>query len=367
MANQRTYTRREFMRLAGTVAGLAGVTVLLPGCQPAAQPTPTPALSPGMVDTSRYKKNPPWVVGRAGSGDVNAWMVMFSAHFEYGIKEKYKDKFKEYHVTAANFDAAKQINDVEDLLAKNLDLLFIDPISEAALVGAVEKAMDAGIPVILASTRVRTDKYVSWVTTDNVRIGYLGADWLGRRLGGKGNVVLTMGAPGSSYAEDWLRGARQALSNYPDIKEVGLAYCFWSPVEAKKAVEAFIQATPQIDGVVPGGGQMALGAVDAFLDAGKPIPPMGGTDDWNGWLAKAKEHKVEFFSVSGGSSMSLTCVDLAVDVLSGKPVPKYVEYPVVTFDQTELDKYYRPDLSDQYWAVHELPEEWVQRLYGKKG
>jgi len=322
-------------------------------------------MAAGMVVTAPYKKNPPWVVGRAGSGDVNAWMVMFSLHFRYGIEEKYKDRFKEYHVTAANFDAQKQINDMEDLLAKDLDLLFVDPISEAALVVSVEMAMAKGIPVVLASTKVYTDKYVSWVTTDNQRIGFLGGDWLGKKLNGKGKVILLMGAPGSSYAEDWLRGSRQGLAQYPDIEEVGLAYCWWSPTEAKTAVEGFIQANPQIDGVVPGGGLMGIGAVDAFLDAGLPIPPMGGADDGNAWLRKAKETSCEFFAVAGGSDMSLTCVDLAVDVLSGKAVPKLVIHPVETFDQTELDKYYRPELNDQYWAVNRLPDDWVQEHYGK--
>jgi len=303
-------------------------------------------------------------VGRAGSGDVNAWMVMFSLHFQYGIEGKYKDKFKEYHVTAANFDAQKQINDVEDLLAKDLDLLFIDPISEAALVASVERAMDSGTPVILASTRVVTDKYVSWVTTDNQRIGFICSDWLGKRLDGKGKVIMLMGAPGSSYAEDWLRGCRQAMEQYPDIEEVGMAYAWWSPTEAKTAVEGFLQANPQIDGVIPGGGLMGIGAVDAFLDAGLPIPPMGGADDNNAWLRKAKEVGCEFFAICGGADQSLTCVDLAVDVLSGKPVPKLAIHPVDTFDQTELDKYYRPELSDQYWAVNRLPEDWIKEHYG---
>jgi ribose transport system substrate-binding protein len=365
MKRKEELTRRDFLRLVGAAGGLAGATVLLPGCAGTATPGPSAVeqVAAGMVDTSAFKKDPPWVVGRAGGGDVNAWMVMFTLHYHYGIEEKYKDKFKEYYETGANFEDQKQINDVEDLLTKNLDLLFIDPGSEAALVNSVEMAMDQGVPVILGSTKVLTDRYVSWVTTDNQRIGFMGADWLGKRLNGKGNVILLMGMPGGSYAEDWLRGSRQALAQYPDIKEVGMAYCYWSPTEAKTAVEGFIQANPQIDGVVPGGGLMGIGAVDAFIDAGRPVPPMGGTDDDNAWLRKAKESGCEYFAVSGGADMSLTCVDLAVDVLSGNPVPKLVIHPVETFDQTQTDKYFKPDLNDQYWAINRLPEEWITKYY----
>jgi hypothetical protein len=74
---------------------------------------------------------------------------------------------------------------------------------------------------------------------------------------------------------------------------------------------------------------------------------------------------VQFLAVSGGNPLALTCVDLAVKVLKGEAVPKIVEYPIVTFEEKDLDKYYRPDLNDQYFAVHELPESWIKKYYAK--
>jgi ribose transport system substrate-binding protein len=358
-------SRRDFLRLGG-ISLAAGAVLFLPGCQPAPGAEVTTGeteLLAGMIDTSSYQKASPWTVGRAGSGDLNAWMVMFSAHFEYGIKEKYKDLFRDYFVTAANFDPAKQISDVEDLLSRNIQLLFIDPVAEAPLTPVVEQAMNRGIPVVLASTRVTTDKYVTWVSRNNTQTGFLYADYMGQQLNGEGKVVLLMGFAGSSYAEDVLRGVRQGLSNFPGIEEVGMANANWSPTDAKAAMEAFIQSNPQIDGVIADGGQMALGAVDALLDAGRAIPPITG-DEWNGWLRRAKELDIEFMAVSAGQPLSLIAVDQAVKILQGEPVIKNVEYPITTFTQDELDNYYREDLSDQYWGIHDLPEDWIQRLYG---
>ncbi len=51
-------------------------------------------LAPGMVDTAKYKKKAPWLAGRAGLGDTNAWMTMFGLHFKYGVEEKYAKDFK---------------------------------------------------------------------------------------------------------------------------------------------------------------------------------------------------------------------------------------------------------------------------------
>jgi len=322
-------------------------------------------LGPGMTDTGKYRVGGPWTAGRAGLGDTNAWMTMFGLHFRYGIEEKYAKQFKNFNVTACFWNPAQQITDIEGLVAKKVNILFVDPASEAALVGAVEEAMDRGVPVILASTGVNTDKYVTWVSRNNMKAGFLYAGWMGKKLKGKGKVVALMGIAGSSYAEDVLRGVKQGLSGYPGLELVDVAYCDWSPVKAKSTMEAFIQSHPQIDGILADGGQMALGAVEALLDAGKSIPPITA-DDWNGWLRLAKQHKIQFLAASGGAPLALTCVDLAVKILNGEPVPKIVEYPMVSFEQDQLDKYYRPDLNDQYFAVSELPEAWIQKYYAKK-
>lgn len=358
-------SRREFLRIAGIASAAAGVTIFLPGCKPAAAPTQQAGASvAGMVDTSAFKKDPPWTVGRAGAGDVNDWMVMLTHHYEYGIQEKYKDLFKDFFVTAANFDPSKQISDVEDLLSKKIDLLFIEPAAEAPLTAIVDKALNQGIPVVLASTRVNTPNYTTFVYRNNVQVGYLYADYIGQKINGKGNVVLLMGFAGSSYAEDVLRGTRQGLSKYPDIKEVGMTNANWSPTDGKKAMEAFIQANPQIDGVISDGGQMGLGAVDALVDANRPIPPITA-DGWNAWLRRAKELNIPFFSVSGDAALSLTCVDQAVKILKGEPIVRNIEYPVVTFEEKDIDKYYRPDLNDHYWAPNQLPDDWAKKLYPK--
>jgi len=319
---------------------------------------------PGMTDTSAYTAATPWVAGRAGLGDTNAWMTMFGLHFRYAIEVKYASFFSDFRITSCFWNPVQQISDIESLVGQGVDILFVDPAAEAPLVGAVEEAMAEGVPVILASTGVNTDEYVSWVSRDNTKAGFLYADWMGKKLADGGKVVVLMGMAGSSYAEDVYRGVQQGLAAYPTVEVVGMAYADWSPVRAKEAMAAFIQANPQIDGVIADGGQMAYGAVEALLDAGRPLPPMTA-DDWNGWLRIAKEHNIQFVAESGGCPLAMTCVDLAVQVLQGKPVPKIVEYPIVSFEQDQLDQYYRPDLSDQYFAINELPEDWILQYYKK--
>jgi len=94
-----------------------------------------------------------------------------------------------------------------------------------------------------------------------------------------------------------------------------------------------------------------------------PIPPLGG-DDGNGFLRKAKEQGVEFIApYPSGNEATFDAVDTAVKVLSGEPVVKNVLAEIQYFTEAELDKYYRPDLNDQYWAINKLSEDWILKNF----
>ncbi len=358
-------TRREFLRAIGVGAGVAGVSLLLPSCAPANAPAPstsTTSAGIGMVDTSAYKKNSPWKIARSGMGEVNSWQAIATLHFDYFVRTKYKDLFSEVYTASAVFDPSKQVADMEDLLTKNPDIMIVQPVTGGNIVAQIEQAMDRKIPVILVGARAYTDKYVSYHDRDNSGVGRVYAEYIAKKIGGKGNVAIMMGLAGNTYAEDVLRGVREGLAKYPDLKEAGLAYGAWSPVEGKKAMEGLLASTDKIDAIINDGGNMGIGIVDAFLDAGKPFPPMCG-DDGNGWLRKAKENKVAFLAVQGGAEQYADAVEFAVKTMRGEPVAKNVLADIISFDETQLDKYYRPDFNDQYWAINKLPEDVLTKTF----
>jgi ribose transport system substrate-binding protein len=150
-------SRREFIKALGLAAGAAGATLVLPGCAPQAPApaagTPAASLGAGMVDTSAYKKDTPWTIGRSGMGELNSWQVMATFHFDYGVKEKYKDSFGEVFTASATFDPAKQVADLEDLLTHDLDILIVQPVTGGNCVAQIEEAMSRNIPVILPGAR----------------------------------------------------------------------------------------------------------------------------------------------------------------------------------------------------------------------
>ena len=119
----------------------------------------------------------------------------------------------------------------------------------------------------------------------------------------------------------------------------------------------------QIDGVIVNNGVVGRGVVQAFAARGSTFPLIAGADDWNGWLRTAREHQVRFLALSGGANLGLHCVELARCVLAGEPVPRHVQFAYQVFDESTLDRYYRPELSDHYWAMNDLPQEWIQRMF----
>jgi ABC-type sugar transport system substrate-binding protein len=120
-------------------------------------------------------------------------------------------------------------------------------------------------------------------------------------------------------------------------------------VEGKKIMANWLVTYPQIDGVWADSGLQSSGAVEAFQEAGKEIPPITG-EDWNRYLKMWKELGFPGYGVSFNTQMGAEAVKVALDVVQGKEVPHYLNLPKLIIDETTLDQYVRMDLPDDYWA-----------------
>jgi len=350
-------TRRRFMRLA---AGMAA-TVFLPACHRSAAPFPPLPPADAQMDTTLYAKAPPWRLGRSGRGEVNAWMVMFSAHIEYGVRDRFQPYFGDFLCRSANWDPNKQIEDIRILLARGIDLLLIDPIDASVVLGGVEEAMRSGVPVIVAPTRVQSDQFVTWVSNNEESRGEQCAEWISRIVP-SGAVLVLQSVPAADDSAAWLSGVRRRLDRRPEL-DVSVLRCSWQAAEARRLLAARLDRRDAVDGVIVSNGLLGQGVVQAFVERGNRIPPISGGDDSNGWLRTAKEHSVRFLGTGGGASMGLHCVELATRILSGQPVQRHVAFPYQAFEADAVDRYYRAHLSDHYWAFHELPEDWIDRMF----
>src|SRR5450759_4028799 len=103
----------------------------------------------------------------------------------------------EWNAPTLEIDSSRQIEIVESMINRRLAGIAVAPVDRQALVGVVERAAQAGIPVVIFDSGIDTTKRISYVATNNVEGGRMAARRLGQVLGGKGKVGIIGFMPGS--------------------------------------------------------------------------------------------------------------------------------------------------------------------------
>ena len=115
-------------------------------------------------------------------------------------------------------DRNAQIQTIEGFTTRRVSGIVLAPLDSQAMVGPVHSAIEAGVPVVIMDSGLKTDRYVSFVATDNYKGGVLAGEHMGKLLEGKGNVILLRYAVGSASTEEREAGFLEALKKFPEIK-----------------------------------------------------------------------------------------------------------------------------------------------------
>ena len=187
----------------------------------------------------------------------------------------------EYISADAQSSSAKQLSDIESLIAQGVDALIILAQDAQAIGPAVQAAADEGIPVV-AYDRLIEDSRAFYLTFDNVEVGRMQARAVFEAMP-KGNYVMIKGSPTDPNA-DFLRGGQQeiiqAAVDSGDIKIVGEAYTDgWLPANAQRNMEQILTANDNaVDAVVASNDGTAGGVVAALTAQGMDGIPVSGQD-----------------------------------------------------------------------------------------
>lgn len=168
----------------------------------------------------------------------------------------------------------RQIRDIEEFIAANVDLLIVSPNEAAPLTPVIEKAMDEGIPVILVDRKIASNKYTAFVGADNFQIGKEVGVYASKLLNGKGNIVEIRGLKGSTPDLERHNGFINSLSHFPEIKIVYESDGAWLRSEANKRMSEALSKIPSIDLVFAHNDEMAFGVFEALNltnDIKKPV------------------------------------------------------------------------------------------------
>lgn len=291
----------------------------------------------------------------------NSWSVQLYQEFKWNAENMYKDDLDVTYVQSDN-DVSKQIANLEDLIAQDVDVIITTPCDTTAINSTLEEAVDAGIKVVLLCATVDGDCYDSLVTVDEKDFGATGAQWLVDQLDGKGNIVVLNGISGFSTNTLRYEGAQSVFEKYPDIKVLAAEDANWDYAAAKTVTTDLLATYPEIDGVWSQGGAMTLGAIDSFNAAKRDLVPMTGEDN-NGYLKACINNNMEGIAVSKPTWLARVAIENAIKLMNGEDVKKDDIYPVMTIKTEEMPEYVHQDLSDDVWCGTELPEDVLKSVF----
>lgn len=270
---------------------------------------------------------------------TNEWRVMNSKEME----EAWKAAGYDYVWTNAESDPAKQLADIEDLLARKPDVLIVAPIEYEALAPVPGLAAAAGVPLLVVDRNLPgeagTNGWISVITTDFIDSGKRAAEDVVAQLkakkgGPKGSWLHITGNVGASPVIDQGKGMEQVFSAYPEIKLLANCDSGNSREGGRKCMEDMLQAFPSgVDVVIADNDDAALGAIAAIKAAGRTellgwVWGKDGTVD--GLQAILDGEMVQ--SVQTPPFFGASSVVAFEDYKAGKPVEPLVFVPKETFD-----------------------------------
>jgi ribose transport system substrate-binding protein len=168
------------------------------------------------------------------------------------------------YYTDAHHDVTRQINDIEDLIQKKIDILLINPTDTVGVGGVVGEAKKAGI-VVVALDAQATGPIDSFVGSKNYDAGRLAGEFLARHLNGKGKVAILDGIPVVPILER-VKGFSEAIAKHPGMSIVATQNGKQERSIALSVTENMIQANPDLAGIFSvndGGAMGALSAIEA--------------------------------------------------------------------------------------------------------
>ncbi|GBF34278.1 ribose ABC transport system [Desulfocucumis palustris] len=277
----------------------------------------------------------------------------------------------------------KQLADVEDLLAQQIDLLILNAKDPVGAVPAVKQAKEAGVPVIEVDSSIDPSApVVTTIQSNNDENGKLVGKWLAGQLKGKPiKAALISGAQGNPVGQarrdgvfaGVIFGQNQALgkeisdeqaakgaqeveeqlkntgkSNISDAKFqiVAQGWGNWAHEGGLKAMEDILVANPDINVLITENDSMALGALEAIKEAKKEnqILVVAAADGQKEALALIKEGKYGATGMNNPAIIGKTAVEVGLKALKGdNSFPEIYYTPPVAINKENVDQYYNPD------------------------
>ncbi|WP_445620583.1 D-ribose ABC transporter substrate-binding protein [Kushneria sp. Sum13] len=174
------------------------------------------------------------------------------------------------NVSAHKGDTNSESRQIDTAITNKAKAIILDPANADGSVGAVKKAVNAGIPVFIVNAEINQQGLAkAQLVSNNAQGAALGAQQWVEAVGDSARYVELKGAPSDNNAATRSNGYQTVLTQYPDLELVASDVANWDRTQGYNKTQSMLQANPDIQGLISGNDEMALGAVAALRESGK--------------------------------------------------------------------------------------------------
>ncbi len=239
---------------------------------------------------------------------------------------------------------ASQSSQLEDLVTQQVDGIIVSPLDGSAVLPALQKAKDAGVPVILVDQPIAAGNealYETLIATDNVNAGRQLATYLVTAMPDPElKVAIIEGAPGSVAGDDRLAGFMEGLAS-GGVTPVASATGEWDNAKALAAMENILTANPDLQAVLSASDVMVDGILQALAGAGKTDVAVLAIDGSTVGIQGVLDGKLLADNTQDPMAMGSMAAEFAMGIANGEVEPgsleKYIDSgtTTVTIDNAE--------------------------------
>jgi ribose transport system substrate-binding protein len=255
-----------------------------------------------------------------------------------GIRARAQELGWDVATVSANEDKLKQINGVQDLVARGVNGILISPIDAVGVNAAYDAAAAAKIPIVSVARGSSSPNQTIHVAMDEKRIGRDIAEWTAKKLGGKGKVALLMGPSGAPTFKNLGDGYSEVMAKYPEIHIVFRSDGPLTRERGVKQAEDALVAHPDLAAIYTANDDVALGAMQAVNAANRKgktlVTGMNGVPPA---LRAVKEENLAMTVELNPVEWGRLGVDVLAAFLKGEKVDPRVFIKHVIIDGTNVD------------------------------
>ncbi len=323
----------QHTRYYGRLAGAMTLALVVGACSGSS--TPAPASAGASAAAS----------GGTGAGSYIAIVSKGSQHqFWQAVQKGATDEAAAkgatitYEGPASESEVDKQLTMLQTALDKHPAAICFAALDSKAAIPYLQKAKDAGIPVVGFDSGVDSDIPVTTVSTDNIAAAGVAADKMAELIGGAGKVAVIVHDQTSQTGVTRRDGfVNQIKAKYPNIQVVSVQYGAGDPVKSADLAKAIMTANPDLKGFFGANEGSIKGVLNALKETSNEGKIVAIGYDSGQQQIDAINAGVEAGAITQNPvGIGAKCVDAALDAIAGKSQPKTIDTGFYWYDKTNI-------------------------------